>query len=243
MNNKLFLTSIILLLTYSVNAQGWGKNKKVRGNGHVVTETRSTSDYDGIGVGGSFDVILVKGKEGKITLEGEENILPYIETKVKNGHLKIEFKKNTNIRTTRKLTVTVPFEDIKKLSLGGSGNVISKAVIEATDLKVSIGGSGNIEAKVSAETLKASVAGSGNIKLSGNANELKCSIAGSGDVKAYELETDTTRASIAGSGNVRVYVNTKIKASIAGSGSVYYKGKPTYVNSNSAGSGGIVDKN
>ena len=243
MNKKLFLTSIILTLALSVNAQSWWKSKRVKGNGNVITETRSTSDYDGISVGGSFDVILVKGKEGKITLKGEENILPYIETEIKGNTLKIQFKKNVNVRTTRRLTVTVTFEDIEKLSLGGSGNVSSTDLIKSDNLKVSIGGSGNIEAEVDAENLKASIAGSGNIRLTGNAGELKCSIAGSGDIKAYGLQTDTTRASIAGSGSVRVSVKTRIKASIAGSGSVYYKGKPAYVDTNSAGSGSVISKN
>lgn len=243
MNKKLFLTSIILALAVSVNAQSWWSSKKVKGNGNVVTETRNTSDYDGIGVGGSFDVVLVKGKEGKIVLEGEENLLPYIVTEVKGSTLKIKVKKNINIRTTRKLTVTVTFDDIEKLSLGGSGNVTSKDLIKASDLKVSIGGSGNIEARVQAENLKASIAGSGNIMLSGNANELSCSIAGSGDVKAYDLQTDSTKASIAGSGNVRVSVKNSVKASIAGSGSVYYKGNPKHVDSKSAGSGSIVSRN
>lgn len=243
MSKKLFLTSIILTLALSVNAQSWWNSKKVRGNGNVVTETRSTGDYDGISVGGSFDVILVKGKEGKITLEGEENLLPYIETEIKGNKLKIQYKKGVNIRTTRRLTVTVTFEDIESLSLGGSGNVSSKDVIKANSLKVSIGGSGNIDAEIDAENVKASVAGSGNIKLTGNAEEMKCSIAGSGDIKAYGLQTDTTRVSIAGSGSVRVSVKTKIKASIAGSGSVYYKGNPKYVDSNSAGSGSVVSRN
>jgi hypothetical protein len=243
MNKKLFLTSIILTIALSVNAQSWWNSKKVKGNGNVVTQTRTTSDYDGISVGGSFDVILVKGKEGKITLKGEENILPYIETEIKGNNLKIQFKKNVNVKTTRRLTVTVTFQDIDKISLGGSGNVMSKDLIKASSLKVSIGGSGNIEAQVDAENLKAAVAGSGNIKLTGNADQLTCSIAGSGDVKAYGLQTDTTKASIAGSGSVRVSVKTKIKASIAGSGSVYYKGNPKYVDSKSAGSGSVVSKN
>jgi len=230
------------MLTVSVTAQSWWNSKRVKGNGNVITETRTTSDYDGISVGGSFDVILVKGKEGKITLKGEENLLPYIETKIKGNSLKIQFKKNVNVRTTRRLTVTVTFEDIDHLSLGGSGNVSSNDLIKTSNLKISLGGSGNIEAKIDADNVKASVAGSGNIKLTGDAEELKCSIAGSGDIKAYGLQTDTTRASIAGSGSVRVSVKTKIKASIAGSGSVYYKGKPAYVDSNSAGSGSVVNK-
>ena len=60
-------------MTLSASAQSWwGKDKRVKGNGNITIETRKTSDYDGVSVGGFFDVILVKGKEGKIKIEGEE---------------------------------------------------------------------------------------------------------------------------------------------------------------------------
>ena len=217
--------------------------EKIKGNGKVVTVTRTTSDYDGIGVGGSFDVILVQGKEGNITIEGEENIIPYIETEVKGNNLEIKFKKNTNIRTTKRLTVTVPYTDIDKVSLGGSGNISNEGTIKATDLKISLGGSGNISLKVDSDEVKSSIGGSGNIKLNGSTNEFKCSIAGSGSIKAYELTADTLNATIAGSGSISTTVKTKIKANVVGSGSIYYKGNPKYVDSKTVGSGDIVDRN
>ena len=70
-----------------------------------------------------------------------------------------------------------------------------------------------------------------------------CSIAGSGSIKAYDLSTDTLNASIAGSGSIKITVSTKIKAKVVGSGSIYYKGNPSSVDSKSVGSGEVVDKN
>jgi hypothetical protein len=244
MNKKIILTSLILTLTFAINAQDWwGNNKKVKGNGNLITVTRTTSDYDGISAGGSFDVVLVKGKEGKITIEGEENIIPFIETEVVGNTLKIKYKKNTNIRTTKRMTVTVTFMDIESVGLGGSGNITSNAIIKSNDLKISLGGSGNISLKVDAANLNASIGGSGNINLQGNTNELNCAIAGSGSVKAYQLETDELSASVAGSGSIKITVKSKINAKLVGSGSVYYKGNPKNVKSKSVGSGSIVDKN
>lgn len=240
------ITFILFTLTISLttNAQSWwGNSKKIKGNGNVVTVTRTTSDYDGIGVGGSFDVILVKGKEGKITIEGEENIIPYIETEVKGNTLKIKYRKNTNIRTTRKLTITVPYEDIDLVSLGGSGNITCKGTLKVNDLKTSLGGSGNITLKVDADEVTANIGGSGNIKLEGFSNQFTCSIAGSGSIKAYGLETDDLSATIAGSGSIRTTVKTKIKAKVVGSGSIYYKGNPKYIDTKSVGSGDVIDRN
>ncbi len=244
MLKKIILTTFILTVTLSLNAQSWlGNSKKIKGNGKVVTVNRTTSDYDGISVGGSFDVILIKGKEGNITIEGEENIIPFIETEVKGNTLKIQFEKNTNIRTTKRLTITVTYNDIDKVSLGGSGNITNEGTIKSNDFTVALGGSGNITLTIDADEISSKIGGSGNIKLTGKTNDLSCSIAGSGSIKAYELNTDTVHATIAGSGNVRTTVKTKIKAKVVGSGSVYYKGKPKYVDSKSVGSGDVIDRN
>ena len=244
MFKKILLITLFLTVSISTNAQNWwGSSKKVKGNGNVTTVSRTTSDYDGIGVGGSFDVILVKGKEGKITIKGEENIIPYIITEVKGSTLNIKYKKNINVRLTRRLTVTVTYNDIQKVSLGGSGNVSSEGKIKAADFKVSLGGSGNITLDIDADEVKSSIGGSGNIKLSGNSKELTCSIAGSGSIKAYELETDKLYATIAGSGSIKTTVKTKIKAKVVGSGSVYYKGNPKYIDTKSVGSGDVIERN
>ncbi len=240
---KQLITTIVIFLSITINAQSWWNSKKIKGNGNVITQTRTINTFDKVSVGGSFDVNLVSGTEGKVTIKGEENLLQYIETTVKNGKLKVQFKENTNIKTTKRLTVTIPFEDIEAVSLGGSGNVTVQKRMKADEVSFSIGGSGNITANVDANTVKASIGGSGNIELKGNTDSFKCSIAGSGSVKAYDLDTNTLKASIAGSGSVQTTVNTKIKASVVGSGSIYYKGKPKQIDTNSIGSGDVIDRN
>ena len=240
------ITFILLTLTISLSANAqdwWGKSKKIKGNGNVVTVKRTTSDYDGISVGGSFDVILVKGKEGNITIEGEENIIPYIETEVNGNTLKVKYEKNINVRTTKRLTVTITYEDIEKVSMGGSGNITAEGTMKSSDFSVSLGGSGNITLAIDADEVSSNIGGSGNIRLSGNSNEFTCSIAGSGSIKAYDLSTNELFATIAGSGSIRTTVKTKIKAKVVGSGSIYYKGNPSKIDTKSVGSGDVVDRN
>ena len=244
MFKKIIFSVFIIAISLPTNAQSWwSSNKKIKGNGNVITVKRSTSDYDGIGVGGSFDVILVKGTEGSIKIEGEENIIPYIETEVNGDKLQIKYKKNVNIKTTKRLTVTVTIEDIDMISLGGSGNILSKETLNAKDFKVSLGGSGNITLTINSDKISANIGGSGNIKLSGSTEELKCSIAGSGSIKAYNLKTEELDANIAGSGSISTTVKTKINAKIVGSGSIYYKGNASNINKKTVGSGCIIDKN
>lgn len=240
---KFIITSIILILSFSVNAQSWWNTKKVRGNGNITTETRKTSDYDGVSIGGNFDVELVTGKEGKITLKGEGNLLKYIEVDVRRGVLKIQVKKGVNLRTTRKLLVTVPYRNIEKVSLSGSGDLTSNGTIKADKLSLSIAGSGDMNVTVDANDVKTNIAGSGNIKVDGKVTDLTCSIAGSGDIDAYGLKATSTSVKIAGSGNVKTTVSDRIDAKVVGSGTIYYKGKPEHINSKSVGSGSVVSRN
>ena len=239
------ITLSLLAIAFSINAsaQWWGNNKRIKGNGNLITETRNVSDYDAIALGGSIDVVLVKGKEGKITLEGEENLLEYIETEVKGNTLKIKVKNNTSIKFNRKFVVTVPYTDLEAVSLGGSGNISNEGRIKATEFTVNIGGSGNISLAIDADEITTNIGGSGNIKLSGKAEELSSRISGSGNVSAYDLEVNSLSAVIAGSGNIRALVKDAIDAKVVGSGSVYYKGNPDTIEKTSLGSGSIINKN
>ena len=229
----------LFVMTLSYGQWNWG-NKKVKGNGDVVTETRSTGNYDGIGCAGSMDFILVAGKEGDIKLEGESNLLKHIVTEIKNGKLIVKVEKKVNIQSSRGKTikVTIPFKNINSVSLAGSGDVISEDKISSNDLKVSLSGSGDMILNVDSQDLKGSLAGSGDITLKGNASKAKLSVAGSGDIHAFNLNTDNTTASIAGSGDIEVNCNGNLKASIAGSGDIEYKGNAE-VTKKVAGSGSV----
>ncbi len=94
MKNLLSL-SLVVLLTVSCTAQ-W--SKKIKGDGNSKSIERSVGDYDEIAVSGWFDVDLVSGNEGELTLEGESNLLEYIVTEVKSGKLVIKVKKGYNLK-------------------------------------------------------------------------------------------------------------------------------------------------
>ncbi|SEB42346.1 Putative auto-transporter adhesin, head GIN domain [Tenacibaculum sp. MAR_2009_124] len=241
---KITLLLVFMLgVTLPSQSQGWWGTKKVKGNGNVITKKRKISRFNEVSVGGSFTVMLVEGKVGTLKIEGEENIIPYLETEVKGGDLRIGFKDNMNIRITKKLIVTVPFNSLSAVSLGGSGDINVTKEIDNNSVAFNIGGSGDIKARVNTSNVKTSIGGSGTIKLSGKTNNFKCSIGGSGNVRAFDLKTNNLKASIAGSGDVSVYVTSEIKAAMVGSGNIYYKGKPNNIDTTSAGSGDVVDKN
>lgn len=231
---------VLALLSLTINAQ-WG-NKKIKGNGKVVTIERSVGDYESIASAGWFDIILVAGEEGKITLKGEENLLEYIETEVKNGKLTIKQEKGVNLKSSSwkgGIEVTIPITDINAVSLAGSGDVISKTTIKSDNFKAALAGSGDISLAVEADNFEASLSGSGDMKFDGSAEHFKVSVAGSGDINAFDLSANYVEASVAGSADLNVTANQGIKARVAGSGDITYRGNPTKIDSKTSGSGNI----
>lgn len=236
---KLLTLSLAVFTITATNAQ-WGK--KVKGNGNVVTIERSVGDYDAVASAGWFDVELVSGQEGELTLKGEENLLEYIKTEVKDGKLVIKTEKGVNLRPSNwnsGILITVPVETINSVSLSGSGDVVSKTTIRSDDFKASVAGSGDVSLTVEATRLKASLSGSGDIDLSGSAKNFEVSVAGSGDIKAYDLEADYVDAQVSGSADIKVTANQGLKARVSGSGDISYKGNPTKIDTKTSGSGDI----
>jgi len=241
---KKILTLTLTLFTIGLTNAQWGK--KIKGNGNVVTIERSTGEYDAIAVSGWFDVILVEGKEGRISIEGEENLLEHIKTEVKEGKLVIKVKKGYNLQPSSwkkdgGIYVTVPIESVDAVSLSGSGDILGKKTISATNFSTRMSGSGDITLDVESKTVKASMSGSGDINLSGTTELFDVQISGSGDVKAYDLIADTVDASISGSADIRVTAKEMLKARVSGSGDIHYRGDPKKIDSKTSGSGDVTE--
>ena len=75
----------------------------------MTTVTRTTDSYDAIKCAGSMDFILVSGTEGTIKIEGEENLLEYIVTEVKDNVLKVKVKKGKSLRSSKNKTIKSQF--------------------------------------------------------------------------------------------------------------------------------------
>ncbi|MBE0392339.1 head GIN domain-containing protein [Flavobacterium sp. PL002] len=230
-----------LLFTTMANAQWFSKNT-IKGNGKIVTEKRSTANYDQIRVGGFFDVELVSGKEGAITIVGEENILPLVRIEVENGVLLIYTEKNKSINTSKKLLITVPFESISDVSLGGSGSITTKSTIKTTKFSVKLSGSGDINLTLDVNDAEVNISGSGDVNLKGKATNYDGKLSGSGDLNTYELNAENANAVISGSGNIQLFCSNNLIARISGSGSINYKGNPKTKDTKVSGSGSISAK-
>ena len=220
---------VALLSIAMANAQNWDK-EKITGNGNLTTISRTTESYDEISVTGSFNVELVSGKEGNITINGDANIINHIVTEVKGSTLEIHFEKNNNYSYNSKLIITVPFEEISAVSLTGSGTIQSKECINAKKLDINFTGSGDGNFNINSANLKLTLAGSGDLKITGTTQDLDAKVAGSGDIDCSKLEAQNADVNVAGSGDLKVNCSKDLTANVAGSGEIHYKNNTFHSN-------------
>lgn len=237
------MKKMLLALFTFISICSFAQWETIKGNGNVKKETREVSGFTGVSLSGSMNVELAYGNSNSITIEGDENILPYIETKVEDGVLQIRTKNKTGFKTRTKLMVYVSLTKVTELKVSGSGNITGSGDFSNNgETKVSLSGSGNIDVELNSfNETKISISGSGNVTLKGKStNNIDATISGSGNIDCSEIECNDVFAHVSGSGNIRVFANKSIDAKVSGSGNIYYKGAAASLNLKSAGSGKII---
>ena len=212
------------------------------GYGIAKAQTRevTTASYDKIEISGSFKVNLVEGKEGKITIVGED-IERLLSVKTDGDILKIQnekkFKWKNNTQNT--IVITIPYENISGISLSGSGSISADAILKSDSFTTELSGSGKISAAFQVKKFTGSLNGSGRMNLSGKAEIAAIQITGSGSIDGDDLETLETKANVTGSGTCKVHCTEKLVASINGSGTIFYSGNPKIDDAKINGSGKV----
>jgi hypothetical protein len=236
---KKILFALFILISIGSFAQ-W---ETITGNGNFKKETREVSNFTGVALAGNMNVQLTYGTSRSITIEGDENILPYIETKVEDGMLQVRTKNKTGLKTKSKLIVYVSLTKLTALKVSGSGNITGAGDF-SNDGKtnIALSGSGNINVEMNSfNETNIAISGSGNVTLKGNnTNNIEAAISGSGNIDCIGIACNDVIANVSGSGNIKVYANKSIEAKVMGSGNIYYKGSATNINLKSLGSGKII---
>ena len=237
------MKKILLALFTLISICSFAQWETIKGSGNVTKETREVSGFHGVTLSGNMSVQLAYGTSNSITVEGDDNLLPYIETKVEDGILQVKNKTRTSLKTKSKLMVYVSITKITELKVSGSGNIIGAGDFSndgKTDVSVSGSGNINVELDSFSET-KIAISGSGNVTLKGKStNNIEATISGSGNIDCSDIECNDVFAHVSGSGNIKVFANKSIDAKVSGSGNIYYKGSATSLNLKSSGSGKII---
>jgi hypothetical protein len=248
--------------TINVDGETFG-GKTIKGDGNVVTRNYDVSAFDAISISLPATVNFTTSDEYSCVVHVDENILEYLEIKVKKGELLMskpdKYKDitilkptefiievtaptlyNINLAGSGKFNVLSPLQGEElEVNVAGSGDVILNKTVSFQEIGMNVAGSGSLVCiELVADKLNGSIAGSGDLKVAkGEVRKAIASVAGSGDI-ILSCDIDHLEADIAGSGDIKARVSGKLKYGIIGSGDISYYGNPV-VEGDKVGSGNV----
>ncbi len=220
----LFIVCLAVLTACDVAVAG---RQVVRGSGKVTSETRPVSGITGVDHSTIGDLTIILGDEETLTVEAEDNLLPYLETPVVNGVLTIRNKPQVSLRPTRPVRYHLTVKSLQSLANSSSGNILAPK-IASQSITIHLSSSGHITVDgVQADTLKVQSSSSGNITINGGqAGQQEISLSSSGIYRASGVKSQSAQVTISSSGDAIVWVTDQLDASISSSGNLQYYGSP-----------------
>ena len=211
----------------------------ITGNGDVLTETRNEKDFKGVEASVPGEIHITRGQTFNVSVKAEENLLPYLETEVKNGSLHVYFSRS--VRDVDHLEVEITMPELKNIQLSGSAELHTHGNFTGGTLNLGVSGSGEMNLDdFGYEYVAANVSGSGKIQIEGaGAEELDANLSGSGMIDAVQFPVKRAEVHVSGSGNIKLTASEKLIAHVSGSGHVRYEGDPA-VEKHISGSGSVT---
>lgn len=210
------------------------------GEGVPVSETRSVGKFNAIALNMNAIVNVSDSMEHSCNVVAQQNLQEAIIIRTDGSTLVITNK--GTIVSDEPIVINVSMSRAAMFEVNGSGKVIGLNTLKNEKMDFEVNGSGSINLDVVTTKIACAATGSGVLELSGSTNSFDAEINGSGVIKAYDLSALTSKVKVNGSGEAFVNVGETLKATIAGSGVIKYKGQPK-IDESVSGSGTIEQTN
>lgn len=209
--------AMLLAASVALPARAGWFDRGIDGNGDMVTKRYDVEDCDAILLRCGLDIHVKFGKEQKIELTMDENLVDLYGIESKRGSLVVDADDNPQPSARAKLELT-----LRKL----------------TRLKVS--GAGDIEVEdYDGEELELIVDGAGDVEVDGKAKSVVIVVNGAGDIDARKLRAENVEVTVNGAGDVEVFASKSADVSINGVGDVDVYGDPEELARSVSGLGDI----
>jgi Putative auto-transporter adhesin, head GIN domain len=191
----------------------------IRGNGHIVTDQRTVSDFSEIEGSGALEFEWRNGAPS-LSITTDENLLSQIHSEMVGKRLRIS--SHGNIWPTHRIKVMV-----------SSPNRVGAKLSGATRLTAN---------QLSGAKFAIESSGAARVDLDGKVDQLFADMTGASKLEADSLQTKSAEISTTGAGHAKVAVSDSLKVSITGAGKVIYSGNPPTIEKNITGAGSIRHK-
>ena len=227
---KLMLVAYVLLILYSCEKES---SDCFVSKGNIDTQEVLLEEFKAIQVHDIFNIILIQDTVHKIVMEGGENLLPHVNTLIRNDTLVIKNSLRCNwLRDYEKVTLSVYFQELDHFVTQAPVNVISRDTIRCDTLQYfAIGEIGEAELILNCSYFRFddSYSTLGLFKFSGKAGESRFYVNYGSSLDAGKLVSKKADIYLKTVGDIYVNVTEHLRVWIWGPGNIYYSGNPGLV--------------
>jgi len=198
--------------------------KQVRGNGKLVTQTRNVDAFSGIRISGQLQGYLKLGSPA-LQLTVDENLLPLIETRVRNGILDIRnADPETMLIPSKGARIDITAPRLTSIAAHGAASLRGESAGPSMSLEAS--GAGLLELALKVEgAVTATASGASRTTLSGEAPKVVLIASGTSKLDS-SLASSDAEVKASGTAQVRVHATKRVHITASGAASVIVVGNP-----------------
>jgi hypothetical protein len=210
---------------------------QVIGNGQVIKEERKLSGFKSISVGNAIHLQIRQGSDEKVTVETDENILPYLKTEVSGGELQIGLK--GNVRNSTALNVYVTVQQLVELESSSAARVTSEGKIESSEFHLSSGSGSAVILELSCGNLKVDMSSGSALKLSGSVKTISVDGSSGSALAASDLLAEKGDAEASSGAAIILHITKELKARVSSGAVVTVSGNPKIRDTDSSSGGSV----
>ncbi len=129
----------------------WNLKKEQKGSGKILKEQREAASFEGIEVNNAIRVFLTQGDKESVEVESDDNIVPYIQTKVRDKILHITLQGNNQIRNFSPqlpMNVYVTMKDLREIKAYSASSVKAESTFTTEKLELDISSAATLKLEV-----------------------------------------------------------------------------------------------
>lgn len=230
----LLFTVVLCLMALLGNACAF-QGKGIKGNGNLITQTRTVSDFSKLSVSSAFKVFVKQGSAAALSVEAEENLMDHIVTKVEGKTLRIYCD---GVSATKTMTIHLTFVNLDEIKLSGAVGLESANALTFDKLSLNFSGATEANLDLSATDITGDASGASKLKLAGKTNSVFFELSGASEMDAEKLEVKTMELDASGASSAEVNVSEALNISASGASDIRYRGN-AQVQSKSSGASSI----
>lgn len=187
---------------------GHGKEVRLTPSSRKALSWITVGNFNTVITNSIIDVIYTPGAKREVSIQAPENILPYVEVKVKNGKLTADFNHRITSDKGFRVVVNITAPAVSSLITNSAGDItITNDLSSNSPIELITNSAGDITTKrISCPALTIYANSVGDIKIEGiSADRVEAAANSAGDINIYKsAKADQASFAVNSAGDIRV---------------------------------------